>query len=156
MVSAVAVVSANVVAPRPSTLVDVLGLRASKANNPTASADTPTIAVNVGSGVSSAAPVLGAAVAHGHDAIVLGAWGCGVFKNEPRDVARAFSSLLAGKYRGRFARVVFAILGGGEANLAAFRETFGGAPAAAAAAPTLEAPTPRPGAYFLVMDFEAT
>ena len=106
--------------------------------------------------VERADRVLGAAVAHGHDAIVLGAWGCGVFKNEPRDVARAFATLLAGKYRDRFARVVFAILGGGEANLAVFRETFGGAPVAPAAAPTPEAPTPRPGAYFLVMDFEAT
>ena len=65
---------------------------------------------------------------------MLGAWGCGVFKNEPRDVARAFAALLAGKYRDRFARVVFAILGGGDANLAAFRETFGGAAGGAGAA----------------------
>ena len=106
--------------------------------------------------VERADRVLGAAVAHGHDAIVLGAWGCGVFKNEPRDVARAFATLLAGKYRDRFARVVFAILGGGDANLAAFRETFGGAPVAPAPPSTPETPTPRPGAYFLVMDFEAT
>ena len=41
---------------------------------------------------------------HGHDAIVLGAWGCGAFRNPPEHMARLFHEVLrepefAGKYR---------------------------------------------------------
>lgn len=47
---------------------------------------------------------------HGHATIVLGAWGCGVFRNEPREVAEVFAGWLrAPDYAGAFARVVFAI-----------------------------------------------
>jgi uncharacterized protein (TIGR02452 family) len=44
--------------------------------------------------------------------LVLGAWGCGVFRNDPRMVARVFSELLSlpGPYDGFFAEVVFAVL----------------------------------------------
>jgi uncharacterized protein (TIGR02452 family) len=56
--------------------------------------------------------VLALAAYHGHDALVLGAWGCGVFANDPREVAELFASHLLGQ--GRFARafteVIFAIL----------------------------------------------
>lgn len=46
------------------------------------------------------------------DALVLGAWGCGVFKNDPRLVASTFQALLGpgGPYFGRFARTVFSVL----------------------------------------------
>jgi uncharacterized protein (TIGR02452 family) len=54
--------------------------------------------------------VLGVAAHHGHETVVLGAWGCGVFRNDPREVAGVFARLLATPpFVGSFARVVFAI-----------------------------------------------
>ena len=47
---------------------------------------------------------------HGQRTLVLGAWGCGVFRNEPAAVAATFARWLAGDYAGVFDRVVFAIL----------------------------------------------
>lgn len=67
--------------------------------------------------------VLAIASAHGHDTLVLGAWGCGVFRNDPKVVAGAFAGALRGRFRGVFRHVVFAILGGG-ANYDAFRSVF--------------------------------
>ena len=55
--------------------------------------------------------VLALAHKRGHDAIVLGAWGCGVFQNDPPMVARVFGRLLNGRFRGRFRVVAFPILG---------------------------------------------
>lgn len=54
--------------------------------------------------------VLAIAAGHGHEALVLGAWGCGVFGNEPAEVAQLFDEALRGAYAGRFSRVVFAVL----------------------------------------------
>lgn len=51
--------------------------------------------------------VLAAAAAHSHDGLVLGAWGCGVFGNDPGFVAGTFKRLLAGKYKGSFSHVSF-------------------------------------------------
>ncbi len=46
----------------------------------------------------------------GCDVVVLGAWGCGVFRNDPANVAAMFRSVLeAPPIAGRFRRVVFAI-----------------------------------------------
>jgi uncharacterized protein (TIGR02452 family) len=47
---------------------------------------------------------------HGHDALVLGAWGCGVFGNDPKEIAGLFAEALQGPFRGAFARVAFAVL----------------------------------------------
>jgi len=49
---------------------------------------------------------------HEHKVVVLGAWGCGVFGNEPSDIARWFSDALNSDSRfvGAFDRVVFAVL----------------------------------------------
>jgi uncharacterized protein (TIGR02452 family) len=77
---------------------------------------------------SRAERVLEVAVACGYRRIVLGAWGCGVFQNEPAVVAQAFRGLLAGN--GRFARhfdrVTFAVLDrtGEGPTLTAFRTAF--------------------------------
>lgn len=45
------------------------------------------------------------------DRLILGAWGCGVFRNDPRTVARIFAELLKppGKFAGVFDEVVFAV-----------------------------------------------
>ena len=42
--------------------------------------------------------------------LVLGAWGCGVFRNDPAVVAAAFMGHLQGAWSGRFERVVFSVL----------------------------------------------
>lgn len=47
---------------------------------------------------------------HGHDAAVLGAWGCGVFRNDPEIIADLFREALAARFAGVFRRVVFAVL----------------------------------------------
>ncbi|GAA2544718.1 MULTISPECIES: TIGR02452 family protein [Streptomyces] len=56
--------------------------------------------------------VLETAVAHGYRRLVLGAWGCGVFRNDPAQVAAAFRSLLepGARFAGAFEHVVFGIL----------------------------------------------
>ncbi|MFJ1967997.1 TIGR02452 family protein [Streptomyces sp. NPDC087903] len=56
--------------------------------------------------------VLETAAAHGHRRLVLGAWGCGVFQNDPAQVAGAFRTLLGpgGRFAGTFDHVVFGIL----------------------------------------------
>lgn len=70
--------------------------------------------------------VLAVAADQRHDAIVLGAWGCGVFKNDPAAVAELFKNELNNDFAGVFERVAFAIYDPtkGQATLAAFRETF--------------------------------
>ncbi|MFI9045790.1 TIGR02452 family protein [Streptomyces sp. NPDC053427] len=72
--------------------------------------------------------VLEVAAAGGHRQLVLGAWGCGVFRNEPAQVAGAFAAHLlgAGRFADRFDRVVFAVLDRREDSptRAAFTEVF--------------------------------
>lgn len=51
--------------------------------------------------------VMAVAAAAGHDGLVLGAWGCGVFGNDPAAVARVFTRLVRGKYSGVFHTVSF-------------------------------------------------
>ena len=47
---------------------------------------------------------------HGHSHLVLGAWGCGVFGNDPAVVADAYARELEGTFAGVFEEVVFAVL----------------------------------------------
>ncbi|WP_371574277.1 TIGR02452 family protein [Streptomyces sp. NBC_01314] len=56
--------------------------------------------------------VLETAAAHGYRRLVLGAWGCGVFGNDPTQVAAAFRALLmdGGRFDGTFEHVVFGVL----------------------------------------------
>ncbi|MBP5941266.1 TIGR02452 family protein [Streptomyces acidiscabies] len=54
--------------------------------------------------------VLETAVAFGYRRVVLGAWGCGVFQNDPVQVAGVFRELLDGRFSGAFERVVFGVL----------------------------------------------
>lgn len=52
--------------------------------------------------------VLQMAALHGHRALVLGAWGCGAFRNDPAVVAEGFARALE-QTRGSFETVVFAV-----------------------------------------------
>lgn len=53
--------------------------------------------------------VLAIARSYGHAALVLGAWGCGAFGNDPRRTALDFRQALENDYRGVFSDIVFAI-----------------------------------------------
>jgi len=68
--------------------------------------------------------VLHLALAHGHDSVVLGAFGCGYFKNPAGTVAEIFNELLQGEFRGAFDVVVFAVPDRMGPNLDAFSERF--------------------------------
>ncbi|WP_327169196.1 TIGR02452 family protein [Streptomyces subrutilus] len=69
--------------------------------------------------------VLEVAALHGYGRLVLGAWGCGVFRNDPAEVAGAFRSLLAGRFAGAFDRVVFAVLDRDPRTREAFERVLG-------------------------------
>jgi uncharacterized protein (TIGR02452 family) len=70
--------------------------------------------------------VLGIAAMHGHEALVLGAWGCGVFGNDCREIAELFHEALTQPFRGTFARIEFAILDWSEEErfIGPFRTVF--------------------------------
>jgi uncharacterized protein (TIGR02452 family) len=55
---------------------------------------------------------LWAAAKHGHTALVLGAFGCGAFKNDADEITKIYMQLLGpgGEFDGRFGVVVFAII----------------------------------------------
>ena len=71
--------------------------------------------------------VLSLAASQGHESLVLGAWGCGVFRNDPEMVAGVFADLLRGEWAGRFRCVVFSVLDDspGQAKLHAFQRSLG-------------------------------
>jgi uncharacterized protein (TIGR02452 family) len=71
--------------------------------------------------------VLTLMAAHGHEAIVLGAWGCGVFGNDTDQIAGLFADALTGRFRGVFAEVAFAVLDTSEDDrfIGPFRSRFG-------------------------------
>jgi uncharacterized protein (TIGR02452 family) len=73
------------------------------------------------------ARVLAIARAHGFTALVLGAWGCGAFGNDPHRTARDFHDALL-RHAGAFAQVVFAVADWSPERrfLAPFAERFGG------------------------------
>ena len=70
-----------------------------------------------------AGKVLAIARRHGHRRIVLGAWGCGVFGNDPSTVAGVFAALLTGPgpFADSFDQIVFAIMDSDPIPAAAFR-----------------------------------
>ncbi|MCX4820876.1 TIGR02452 family protein [Streptomyces sp. NBC_01142] len=72
--------------------------------------------------------VLETAAGRGYRRLVLGAWGCGVFRNDPAVVAGAFHALLTGggRFAGHFEEIVFAVLDRtpAQATLGAFQRTF--------------------------------
>jgi uncharacterized protein (TIGR02452 family) len=74
-----------------------------------------------------AAKVLAVAEDRGHRTLVLGAWGCGVFRNDPARVAAVFAEWLTSpRFKGAFDRVVFGVYDKSRerATLDAFRRQF--------------------------------
>ncbi len=73
--------------------------------------------------------ILGLAASRGCQAVVLGAWGCGVFRNDPASVADAFWQQLkpGGPFWGRFRLILFAVLDTSptQKTYTAFAERFG-------------------------------
>jgi uncharacterized protein (TIGR02452 family) len=56
--------------------------------------------------------ILGLAAYYGCDDLILGAWGCGVFRNDPATITKMFADFLLpeGKFWGRFKSVIFSVL----------------------------------------------
>lgn len=71
------------------------------------------------------AKVLAIAKEKGHQHLVLGAWGCGVFRNDPADMAQYFQEVLEGDFKGVFEQVVFAIYAKEERFIQPFQAQFG-------------------------------
>lgn len=76
------------------------------------------------------AHVLNVAILHGHEYLVLGAWGCGVFRNRPEDISRLFAEAFSGPYARAYRQVVFAVLdtSPGKPAVRAFRDSLGQQP----------------------------
>jgi len=73
------------------------------------------------------------ALVNNHDSIVLGAWGCGAFKNPPHHIAGLFRRVLnEAPFKGKFKHIVFAIFNdhnsrkahNPKGNLLPFQEVF--------------------------------
>ena len=65
---------------------------------------------------------------HGHDSILLGAWGCGAFRNPPDHVAELFKNVIGEKeFSGKYRLIRFAIIedhNSRNANFTAFANAF--------------------------------
>lgn len=82
--------------------------------------------------------ILRIALAHGHDSLVLSAFGCGAFRNPPKHMAKLFKEVLnEDEFINRFRKIVFAIVEdhnsrrehNPQGNLKPFMEVFGSASA---------------------------
>jgi uncharacterized protein (TIGR02452 family) len=72
--------------------------------------------------------VLAIMLAYRYEGIVLGAWGCGAFGNDPQTTAVDFRDALLGPFRGAFREVVFAVADWSpeRRTLGPFRDAFAG------------------------------
>jgi uncharacterized protein (TIGR02452 family) len=70
--------------------------------------------------------ILAIAAAHGHGALVLGAWGCGVFGNDTDEIAELFHEALSARFHAVFGHIVFAVLDSSadETTIGPFRRRF--------------------------------
>lgn len=68
--------------------------------------------------------MLSLCIKHNNKTLVLGAWGCGVFQNDPEVIAQLFFEQLNGKFKNKFKRVVFAIYSRNEKFIKAFEKVF--------------------------------
>ena len=68
--------------------------------------------------------MLALCVHHQQQHLILGAWGCGVFRNDPVMIATLFKEALAGKFAGCFKQVTFAVKTKQESMIAPFQQLF--------------------------------
>jgi len=68
--------------------------------------------------------LLGLSTLQEHQTLILGAWGCGVFQNDPEIIAGIFQNLLMNKYKGVFKKVVFAVYAKNKKFINAFQNRF--------------------------------
>lgn len=70
--------------------------------------------------------VLTLAVLNNIDTLILGAWGCGVFRNEPEDVASYFKDVINSKFENIFKQIIYAVYDSSEKkqNFLAFQKTM--------------------------------
>ncbi|WP_340015918.1 TIGR02452 family protein [Paenibacillus sp. FSL K6-1318] len=73
--------------------------------------------------------ILDVAATNGHRTIVLGTYGCGVFRNEPAEVAKYFHDVFVGEgFKDSFEQIVFAVYdrSAGQRTLKAFQDRLTG------------------------------
>lgn len=70
--------------------------------------------------------ILASANVNSVECLILGAFGCGVFRNNPSGVSSIFRELLAGEFSGAFKYVIFAIPDKDSRNYREFKEVFSG------------------------------
>ncbi|MEM6684680.1 MAG: TIGR02452 family protein [Bacteroidota bacterium] len=68
--------------------------------------------------------MLALALLEKNDTLILGAWGCGVFQNDPVLIAQLFKDALETSFKNQFKKVVFAIYSRNEKFIAAFKDQF--------------------------------
>lgn len=68
--------------------------------------------------------VLDIAADNNQQTLILGAWGCGAFRNDPEVVASLFKKHLEGDFQGVFQKVIFAIPGEASHNHQVFLKHF--------------------------------
>lgn len=68
--------------------------------------------------------VLAIALANNHKTIVLGAWGCGVFQNDPKDIAQYFKEVIVNNFQNKFEKIVFAIYAKNPGFIEPFEKVF--------------------------------
>ena len=59
-----------------------------------------------------------------HENLILGAWGCGVFQNDPHMIAELFFEALNESFKDQFRKVIFAIYSRNEKFIRAFKTVF--------------------------------
>lgn len=68
--------------------------------------------------------ILKIAASNGHDTLILGAYGCGVFRNDTEDVAKWWKKLLDTDFKNCFKLVIFAIKDKSDDKVKIFKQYF--------------------------------
>ena len=80
-------------------------------NRPTLGADGKIIPEQVAGIKNKMRTLFRIGLLKGHDSLVLGAWGCGAFRNPPAQIARLFHEVMEeSEFKNKFRKIVFAII----------------------------------------------